>query len=238
MEINKVEADRKLEGIFWVFSPTGKRFLATRNLVRGFTVSGERLVQYGGHEYRLWEPSRSKLAAAIVKGLDSLPIKPGSKVLYLGAANGVTSSYVSDIVGKNGLVYCVEFSAQSMEDLIRVCLKRENMLPILADARFVESYRGMVDGQMDVVYEDVADKEQDRIMIINAEAFLKKNGSGLLAVKARCVDSAAPPRKIYDRMKEGLAGHFEIEQAMELEPFEKDHEFLSMKYLGQKKSES
>ncbi len=238
MEIFKVEADGKLDGIFWVFSPTGKRYLATRNLVRGFTVSSERLVQYGGHEYRLWEPSRSKLAAAIVKGLESLPIRPGSKVLYLGAANGVTSSYVSDIVGKNGLVYCVEFSAQSMEDLIRVCLKRENMLPILADARFPESYRGMVDGKVDVVYEDVADKEQDRIMIANAEAFLKNDGRALLAVKARCVDSAAPPKKIYERIRGGLAGRFEIEQAMELEPFEKDHEFLALKFPGPKKSDS
>mgnify|MGYP001598357532 CR=1 FL=1 len=46
----------------------------------------------------------------------------------------------------------------------------------------------------------------------------------------------ARARKIYERIREGLAGHFEIEQAMELEPFEKDHEFLYLKFAGPKKS--
>ena len=47
----------------------------------------------------MWNPFRSKLAAAIVGGVDKIYIKPGSKVLYLGAASGTTVSHVSDIVG-------------------------------------------------------------------------------------------------------------------------------------------
>eukprot|EP00978_Attheya_sp_CCMP212_P028355 scaffold97755_cov61-Attheya_sp.AAC.2 len=42
-------------------------------------------------------------------------IKPGSKVLYIGAAAGTSVSHVShvlDIVGSTGIVYMVEFSAQ------------------------------------------------------------------------------------------------------------------------------
>ncbi len=50
-------------------------------------------------EYRVWNPFRSKLAAAILGGVDKIHIKPGSKVLYLGAASGTTVSHVSDIVG-------------------------------------------------------------------------------------------------------------------------------------------
>ena len=50
-------------------------------------------------EYRVWNPFRSKLAAAILGGVDQIYIKPGSKVLYLGAASGTTVSHVSDIVG-------------------------------------------------------------------------------------------------------------------------------------------
>ena len=50
-------------------------------------------------EYRVWNPFRSKLAAAILGGIDKIHIKPGSKVLYLGAASGTTVSHVSDIVG-------------------------------------------------------------------------------------------------------------------------------------------
>ena len=53
----------------------------------------------GKIEYRVWNPFRSKLAAAIVGGVDKIHIKPGSKVLYLGAASGTTVSHVSDIVG-------------------------------------------------------------------------------------------------------------------------------------------
>lgn len=50
-------------------------------------------------EYRVWNPFRSKLAAAILGGIDQIHMPPGSKVLYLGAASGTTVSHVSDIVG-------------------------------------------------------------------------------------------------------------------------------------------
>ncbi len=50
-------------------------------------------------EYRVWNPFRSKLAAAILGGVDQIYMPPGSKVLYLGAASGTTVSHVSDIVG-------------------------------------------------------------------------------------------------------------------------------------------
>ena len=47
----------------------------------------------------MWNPFRSKLAAAILGGVDQIHMPPGSKVLYLGAASGTTVSHVSDIVG-------------------------------------------------------------------------------------------------------------------------------------------
>ena len=50
-------------------------------------------------EYRVWNPFRSKLGAAILSGVDNIHMAPGTKVLYLGAANGTTVSHVSDIVG-------------------------------------------------------------------------------------------------------------------------------------------
>lgn len=62
---------------------------------------GHFLLQEGSEkiEYRVWNPFRSKLAAAIVGGVGNIHMPPGSKVLYLGAANGTTVSHVSDIVG-------------------------------------------------------------------------------------------------------------------------------------------
>jgi Fibrillarin len=66
-------------------------------------------------EYRVWNPFRSKLAAAILAGVDNIHIRPGCKVLYLGAASGTSVSHVSDVVGPNGAVYAVEFSHRSGE---------------------------------------------------------------------------------------------------------------------------
>ncbi len=64
-------------------------------------------------EYRVWNPFRSKLAASVLAGVDNIHIKPGSRVLYLGAASGTSVSHVSDIVGPEGVVYAVEFSHRS-----------------------------------------------------------------------------------------------------------------------------
>ena len=50
-------------------------------------------------EFRVWNAYRSKLGAAIVNGIKDIYIKPGAKVLYLGAASGTTVSHVADIVG-------------------------------------------------------------------------------------------------------------------------------------------
>lgn len=58
-----------------------------------FQTEGEKI------EYRVWNPFRSKLAAAILGGIDEIHMPPGSKVLYLGAASGTTVSHVSDVVG-------------------------------------------------------------------------------------------------------------------------------------------
>ncbi|KAM3250559.1 hypothetical protein P3S67_022971 [Capsicum chacoense] len=71
-------------------------------------------------EYRVWNPFRSKVAASVLGGVDANWIKPGTHVLYLGAALGTTVSHVSDIVGPQGVVYAVEFSHRSGRDLVNM----------------------------------------------------------------------------------------------------------------------
>ena len=153
-----MEAKEVFDGVFMV-----GRKLATRNLTSGTKVYGEELVRIGGSEYRLWNPYRSKLAAAILLGMRGMRIGRGSKVLYLGAATGTTSSHVSDIVGKGGLVYCIEISERSMRELVGVCESRENMLPMLKDARDTDSYAKEV-GVCDVLYQDIAARDQADIL--------------------------------------------------------------------------
>ena len=95
-------------------------------------------------EYRIWNPFRSKLAAAVLAGLDNIYIKPGAKVLYLGAASGTSVSHCSDIVGPTGAVYAVEFSHRSGRDLVNMAKKRPNIVPIIEDARHPQKYRMLV----------------------------------------------------------------------------------------------
>ena len=86
-----------------IFSDNGKIF--TLNMRPGQKVYGEPLVKNGKKEYREWIPYRSKLAAAIKKGLKKIPIKKGMKILYLGSATGTTPSHLSDIVGEEGIIF-------------------------------------------------------------------------------------------------------------------------------------
>ncbi len=209
------------------------RELATRSLAPGLRVYGEQVVKGpGGAEYRFWNPFRSKLAGAINRGLTQLPIKPGSRVLYLGASTGTTPSHVSDIVGPEGLVLCVEFAKRSMLDLVQVCEHRPNMIPLLADARLPQAYSPAVEeeagGTVDCIYEDVADSEQVRIMLSNARAYLAKGGWALLCVKARSIDATAQPQQIFKEVLPQLEAEFNVVQSMSLEPFDKDHLFVLM----------
>ena len=77
----RVRPHPQFEGIYQVALDDGSHRLATRNLSPGRSVYGERLVQFKGVEYRVWDAFRSKLAAAILKGVQNVPIKPGHRVL-------------------------------------------------------------------------------------------------------------------------------------------------------------
>jgi len=202
--------------------------LYARSLVRGFRVHNERLLERNGEEWREWNPNQSKFAAAIMRGLKA-NVPEGACVLYLGAANGATASFVSDLVGENGAVYCVEISPRAMRDLINVCERRGNMFPILADARNPLAYKDDVSASVDLIYEDVADPSQAGIMVENGKAFLQKGGLGMIAVKARCVSSAEAPERVYARVEAELSHFFTITERLRLEPYERDHEFLVLR---------
>ena len=153
----KVKPRLKFKEIYQATLEDGAQRLATRNLTPSLNVYGERLVKIKGVEYRIWDAFRSKLAAVILKGLQNMPIEPGFKVLYLGAASGTTPSHVSDIVGEKGYVYCVEFAQRSIRDLVNnVAAYRPNISPLLEDARMPEKYAMFICGKVDTIYCDVA----------------------------------------------------------------------------------
>ncbi|MFQ5970481.1 MAG: fibrillarin-like rRNA/tRNA 2'-O-methyltransferase, partial [Nitrososphaerales archaeon] len=202
----------------------GERRICTENLSKGVQVYGERLIKVNGVEYRVWDPFRSKLAATIIKGLKNLPIKYASKVLYLGASTGTTVSHISDIVGSSGLVFSVESSSRVARKLIEnVAVHRTNVIPVIEDARKPNAYFS-VSGKVDVVYCDIAQPDQTEIAITNCRSYLKNDAYLLLVVKTRSIDVTKEPKDVVDEEVSRLqSNHFDVEQVINLQPFDKDH---------------
>lgn len=201
--------------------------LLTKNLVPGYRSHSEHVIEYRGEEYRVWDPSRSKPAAGMKKGLKTFPVTPGCSVLYLGAANGNTVSFFSDIVGTEGVIYAVEISERSMRDLAALAEKRKNVVPILANAKLPSHYDWVE--QVDVVFQDVATSDQSEIMMRNMKAFLKPGGTGMLALKARSIDVVKQPKQVFDQEQKKLAQSLQVTEAVPLDPYEKDHLLLVLR---------
>jgi len=223
----KVKVHPHFPEVYWATPEDGTRRLATKNFASGTNVYGEQLVRFKNIEYRLWDPFRSKLAAAILKGLETVPIQPAHKVLYLGAASGTTVSHVSDIVGEKGHVYCIEFAPRAIRELVNnVCVFRPNMSPILADARVPERYSMLVE-KVDDVYCDIAQPEQARVLADNADLFLVDGGWIMLAIKAQSIDVTKEPSEVYRREIETLETRsFRVEEVVHLEPYDKAHAMI------------
>ena len=204
--------------------------LWTKNLVFGQRVYGERLAIFNGIEYRCWDPFRSKLAAAIVKKLKNMPIRIGSRILYLGIAEGTTASHISDIIGEKGVIFGVDISEKCLAKLLQVCEKRKNIIPMLADANKPESYAEYVEQiKPSIIYQDVSQKNQADILIKNAKRFLKKGCFAMLALKAPSISSTKKPSKVFKKQAKILEKEFEIVESIPLSPFEKKHRFYVLK---------
>lgn len=224
----KVKPHPQFKEIYQITLEDGAHRLATRNLTPGKSVYGERLIRFDGVEYRVWDAFRSKLAGAILKGLQAVPILPGHKVLYLGAASGTTPSHISDIVGETGHVYCVEFAQRSLRELVtNVCAFRLNMSPFLSDARLPQKYSMFISGKVDVIYCDIAQPEQAKVLADNADFFLKASGWVMLAVKSQSIDVTKAPSEIYQQEARVLKKRgFQVEQIVDLEPYDKAHAMI------------
>lgn len=212
-----MEITEKFTGVYKI-----DNHIATENMNPGIKVYDERLVEVKDKEYRIWDPRRSKLSAAILNGLNIFPFEENSKVLYLGASAGTTPSHISDIC-TNGLIYCVEFSPRMMRNLMDVCNSRENMIPILDDATKPKNYMNLVQ-KVDIVYSDVAQPNQSELFMDNMRLYSKEDGIGILMIKARSIDVTKAPNKIFKEEESKLkTSGFKIIEKIKLEPYEKDH---------------
>ena len=216
----------------WRGEEAGRVRLATRSLAPGTRAYNEELLKIGGEEYRTWDPYRSKLAAALVKGFPDGVIQEGERVLYLGTSTGTTPSHVSDLIGERGLLIGVEFAPRVAREFIeRVARVRGNVIPYVADAREPDAYSTI--GRVDLVYCDIAQQDQTEIAIQNCRFHLRTGGSLMLVVKSRSIDVVREPEEIFreERKKLEDAG-FEVIQVVGLEPFEKDHAMILARFRG------
>lgn len=225
--MSEIKKFKFFNGIFERKTDRGTSIL-TKNLVPGKRVYGENLYTEDGIEYREWNHERSKLGAALKKDVNQIGIREGDYVLYLGASTGTTASHVSDIVGEKGLVYALDFAPRVLRDMVFVAEQRRNIAPILADANQPESYMHLV-SEVDVVFMDIAQRNQAEIFLKNCNLFLKKGGYGLLALKARSIDVTRKPKLIFKEVREKLEKEMTIVDYRELDPYEKDHAFYVVK---------
>ena len=123
-----------------------------------------------------------------------------------------------------GSVYCVEFAARAVRDLVdNVCEFRFNMSPLLMDARLPERYSRFVE-KVDDIYCDIAQPEQAKVLADNADLFLKADGKIMLAVKAQSIDVAREPSEVFQQEISVLkARGFRVGENVGLEPYDKAH---------------
>jgi len=218
--------DHKIFGIYTDFKG---RTLFTKSLPKpAISHFGERIVRQGSDEYREWEAKHSTLAATVMNKCSNTGIREGSSVLYLGASHGYTPSFVSDLIGKDGFLFALDFSPDVVRDLVFLSEKRSNIAPIIADANHPEKYMDRV-SQVDVVFQDIAQRNQAEIFLKNCRIFLKDKGYGLLSVKAKSIDIKRKSSEIFQEVKEIIGKEFRVVDFRDLAPHEKEHCMIIIK---------
>jgi fibrillarin-like pre-rRNA processing protein len=217
--------NKKFPGIY--YRKRGrKKQIFTKSLVKGQRVYGERIVREKGIEYREWDPERSKLGAAIMKGISQTGIKEDSLILYLGSASGTTVSHLSDIC-REGMIFAVDLSPRVMKDFYFMMQKRKNIVAFLASANHLEKYSQIP--KVDILFQDIAQRDQVRIFFKNYDKFLKKDGFGILSLKARSIDVTEKPGVIFKKVMKELNKKSVVVDYRKLSPYEKDHALFVVK---------
>ena len=121
------------------------------------------------------------------------------------------------------MIYSIENSPIAVKHLIKLSEKRKNVIPILADANHPHRY-SLIVSIVDIVYQDISQRNQAEIFIENINKYLKENGSGIIMVKARSIDVSLNPKKVYEKVCTKLKeNNLNIINKIDLEPYEKDH---------------
>lgn len=113
------------------------------------------------------------------------------------------------------------------DQFLKLCPFLISFSAIVEDARYPQKYRMLV-STVDVIFADVAQPDQARIVHLNSEYFLKNGGHVVISIKASCVDSTIPPETVFVNEVDFLRKHdFKPLEQVTLEPYERDHAMVS-----------
>ena len=223
----KINADT----IFWI-TVKNKKKLATLNNASVNEVYNEKLIKMNGKQYNLWNPYTSKLAAAIVNGMEIFPILEKTKVLYLNSTIEKTLSHISDIIGVNGKIFILrDINENSKNFLENVMNDRTNVFTITRDNGDPAKFSSKTE-MVNVVYVDITQHNETEVAIQNCKRYLTDGGFLMLVVPTKKIDFVNKPNGQNIEEIQKLQSSFEIIQQINLTDFFKEHSMIIAKFLG------
>ena len=221
----------KEDVIFWVTVRNEKK-LATLSNVSTNQDYKENLVEMNGKQHSIWNPYMSKLAAAIINGIEIFPILKKTKILYVDPATEKTVKHISDIVGINGKIFVVRDVMNNSKNFLEQIVKnRSNIFTIIPDKTNPARLTGMTE-TVDVIYIDIAEHNQTEIAIQNCKNHLRIGGFLMLIVPTKNIDFTSNPSKKNQEERKKLQTSFDIIQEINLTDFFKEYSMVIAKYLG------
>ena len=221
----------KADTIFWI-TVKNKKKLATLNNASINEVYNEKLIKINGKQYNLWNPYTSKLAAAIVNGMEIFPILKKTKVLYLNGAIEKTLSHISDIIGVNGKIFILrDINENSKNFLENVMNDRTNVFTITRDNGDPAKFSSKTE-MVNVVYVDITQHNETEVAIQNCKRYLTDGGFLMLVVPTKKIDFVNNPNGQNLEEIQKLQSSFEIIQQINLTDFFKEHSMIIAKFLG------
>ena len=221
----------KEDVIFWVTVRNEKK-LATLSNVSTNQDYKENLVEMNGKQHSIWNPYMSKLAAAIINGMEIFPILKKTKILYLDPTSEKTIKHISDIVGINGKIFVVRNIMKNSKNFLeQIAKNRSNIFTIIPDKTNPARLTGMTE-MVDVIYIDIADHNQTEIAIQNCKNHLRIGGFLMLIVPTKNIDFTNNPSKKNQEERKKLQTSFDIIQEINLMDFFKEYSMIIAKYLG------
>jgi len=207
--------------IFWFDHKNGKK-LATKNLIKGNRFHKDNILQKSQHEFRIWSPYTSKLAAAIINGLEILPIVKNSKVLYVAPYNDITTTHLSDIVGFDGQIVFITNLNKKSKFYNKSFTTRKNI-------KIIDLNNNNLDIEVDVAYVDLVNSEEIEEAICLCKPCVKSSAYQILCLKTALIKNVNPNEIIIQNRKK-IEENFEIIQEINLTDFFKNYSIVLGKY--------